>query len=101
MSANDTLSPTPAPSAAGGDDAGEAWPTSGPAKGFRVRLPIAIAALVVFGLVGAAGGAAMKKTSTTTTQAGAIANNRARGTVGGNGAAGANGANGAAGRLGG
>ena len=102
MNPNDTLPPAPAPAAAGADDAGEAWPSSGPAKGFRVRLPIAIAALVVFGLVGAAGGAAMKKTSSsTTTQSGAIAGNRARGTFGANGAAGATGANGAAGRFGG
>ncbi|HEV7864147.1 MAG TPA: hypothetical protein VGR20_15660, partial [Acidimicrobiia bacterium] len=77
MNANDTLPPVPAPSAAGGDDdASELWPSSGPAKGLRIRLPIAIAALVVFGLVGAAGGAAMKHTSSTT-QAGAIGNNRA------------------------
>ncbi len=88
MNANDILPPAPyAPeSGASGEAAGDAWPTSGPAKGMRVRLPIAIASLAVVALVGAAGGAALKHSSPTTTQAGAISNNRATGAAGANGA---------------
>src|SRR5581483_6315126 len=98
MNPDDTLPPVPpasgtpaAPAAPAADD-GELWPSSGPAKGFRVRLPIAIVALVVVALAGAAAGASLKKTTSTTTQAGAIAN-RARGNFGatGQGAKGANG----------
>ena len=99
MNPDDTLPPVPPASASAArtpDDNSELWPSSGPAKGFRVRLPIAIAALVVVALAGAAAGASLKKNPSTTSQAGAISNNRARGT---NGAAGANGANGA-GRFG-
>src|SRR2546427_4050156 len=98
MNPDDTLPPVPpAPSAApAGDDSSELWPSSGPAKGFRVRLPIAIAAVVVVALAGAAAGASLKKTPSTTSQAGAISNNRAGGTFGGaGGTAGANRANGA------
>ena len=95
-----TDTPPPVPSASptpSGDDP-DAWPASGPARGLRVRLPIAIAALVVVGLVGAAGGAAMKKSSSSATQSGAIAIGRAR--FGANGAPGANGATGANGAAG-
>src|SRR2546422_4057479 len=83
MNPDDTLPPVPpAPSAApAGDDNSELWPSSGPAKGFRVRLPIAIAAVVVVALAGAAAGASLKKTPSTTSQAGAISNNRAGGTL--------------------
>ena len=98
MNPDDMLPPAPPASPSGaaapaGD--GELWPSSGPAKGFRVRLPIAIALLVVVALAGAAAGAGLKKTPSTTSQAGAISNNRARGTGGANGAAGTNGGNGA------
>jgi hypothetical protein len=94
MNPDDTLPPVPAAPAPGADD-GELWPSSGPAKGFRVRLPIAIASLVVVALAGAAAGASLKHSPSTTTQAGAISN-RARGSFGGaNGANGATGANGA------
>lgn len=106
MNSNDTLDPIPAT----GDtsDGDDVWPTAGPAKGLRVRLPVAIACLAVVGLAGAAGGAALKKpSSATAVQAGAVGGSRA---AGANGAAGANsavgangpvGVNGAAGRLGG
>ena len=105
MNPNDTLDPIPA---AGDDDpshdAGDVWPSAGPAKGLRVRLPVAIACLAVVGLAGAAGGAALKKpSSTTAVQAGAVGGNRLPGAVGPTGAAGANGAvgpNGAAGATG-
>jgi len=93
MNPDDTLPPVPPASASASPDDGDLWPSSGPAKGFRVRLPIAVAALVVVALGGAAAGASLKKTPSTTTQAGAIGN-RARGTFGTNGA-GATGANGA------
>ncbi|HVW35194.1 MAG TPA: hypothetical protein VHL53_21860, partial [Acidimicrobiia bacterium] len=72
----DTLPPIPSATPTAAADDADVWPASGPAKGFRVRLPIAVAALVVVGLVGAAGGAALKKSSGPTTQAGAISNNR-------------------------
>lgn len=81
----------------------DVWPTAGPAKGLRVRVPIAIASLAVMALVGAAAGAALKKApASTAVQAGAVGGNRAFG-AGPNGAApnGAAGANGAPGRLGG
>jgi hypothetical protein len=92
MNPDDTLPPVP-PASAASDGTGDVWPSSGPAKGFRVRLPIAIASLVVVALAGAAAGASLKHTSSTsTTQAGAVTN-RPRGTFGGtNGAGGANGA---------
>ena len=83
-------------------DTGDLWPTAGPAKGLRIRLPVAVACLAVCALAGAAAGAALKKPeATTAVQAGGIAGGRA---FGNNGATGANGAalpNGAAGRLGG
>jgi len=108
MNPNDTLDPIPNPGDDTSGDAGDVWPTAGPAKGLRVRLPVAIACLAVVGLAGAAGGAALKKpSSTTAAQAGAVGGNRAagaNGAAGMNGAAGANGAvgpNGATARLGG
>ena len=85
MNPDDTLPPVPPASAPASADDGDLWPSSGPAKGFRVRLPIAIAALAVVALAGAAAGASLKKTTSTTTQAGAIGN-RARGNFGTNGA---------------
>ncbi|MDQ1504964.1 MAG: hypothetical protein QOD57_2691 [Actinomycetota bacterium] len=91
MNPNDTLPPVQSSAAEAGEP-GDLWPANGPAKGLRIRLPIAVAVVAVVGLVGAAGGAALKHPSSTTTQAGAIANNRANG---------ATGANGGAGRLGG
>ena len=91
----------PVPNSSGGGvgaaeaDAGDLWPTAGPAKGLRVRLPVAIACAAVVALAGAAAGAALKKpAAATAVQAGGIGGNRA---LGNNGAAGAN----AAGRLGG
>jgi hypothetical protein len=88
------------PEASGDSD--ELWPTAGPAKGLRIRLPIAIACLAVVALAGAAAGATLKKPpSNSTVQAGAIGRNRANGAAGTSGAAGANGAAGAAGRFGG
>jgi hypothetical protein len=92
MNPDDTLPPVPPASGSPADDA-DLWPSSGPGKGFRVRLPIAIASLVVVALAGAAAGASLKHTSSTTTQAGAISN-RARNFPGatGEGATGANGA---------
>ena len=103
MNANDTLPPIPtSPEATAGNEPDELWPTNGPAKGLRVRLPIAIVALAVVGLVGVAGGASLKKSSSTT-QGGALAGaNRGLGNFpagavpGGNGGTGGNG-----GRLGG
>ena len=107
MNSNDTLDPIPTaddPRA----DAGDAWPSGGPTKGLRVRIPVAIACLAVVGLAGAAGGAALKKpSSSTAVQAGAVGGNRAtnpNGAAGMNGATGANGAvgpNGATTRFGG
>jgi hypothetical protein len=99
MNPTDTLPPVPSGDETGRGD--EAWPAAGPAKGLRVRLPIAIACLAVVGFGGAAAGAALKKpSSTTTVQSGAVRGNRANGATGTNGAASANGANGAAGRFG-
>ena len=99
MNSNDTLDSSPTADDTSDDDA-DVWPTAGPAKGLRVRLPVAIACLAVVGLAGAAGGAALKRPSeTTAVQAGAIGGNRATGAsgaVGPNGAAGANGAAGTA-----
>ena len=109
MNSNDTLPPVE-PSLSGGgagaaeDDGGDLWPTAGPAKGLRIRLPIAIAALAVMALVGAAAGASLKKSSSATAvQAGAVGGNRAAGASAPNGATGANGAatNGVGGRFGG
>ena len=88
------------PEASGDSD--ELWPTAGPAKGLRVRLPIAVACLAVVALAGAAAGATLKKpSSNSTVQAGAIGRNRANGAAGTNGSAGTNGAAGATGRFGG
>ena len=106
MSDNETLPPIPTPSGGGVGaaeaDTGDVWPTAGPAKGLRVRLPIAIACLAVVALAGAAAGAALKKpSSTTAVQAGAVGRDRGNGAAGANGATGANGAAGAAGRFGG
>ena len=102
---NDDLPPVPNSSGGGAGaaeaDAGDLWPTAGPAKGLRVRLPVAIACAAVVALAGAAAGAALKKpAAATSVQAGGIGGNRA---LGNNGAAGANGAAGpnAAGRFGG
>jgi len=102
MNDDETLPPIPTSSGGGvgaaGADASDAWPTAGPAKGLRIRLPIAIACLAVVALAGAAAGATLKKpSSTSTVQAGAIGRNRANGAAGTNGATGANGA---AGRFG-
>jgi hypothetical protein len=101
MNANETLPPVDPsfPSGGGGraavDDTGDLWPTAGPAKGLRIRLPIAIAALAVMALAGAAAGASLKKSpASTAVQAGAVGGNRANGAAGTTGAAGA-------GRLGG
>lgn len=82
------------------NESDDAWPTAGPTKGLRVRLPIAIAALAVVAFGGVAAGATLKKSPSSTVQAGAIGANRGT-AVGANGAAGANGANGAAGTAGG
>jgi hypothetical protein len=108
MNSNDTLDPIPTAGDPSADDAGDVWPTAGPAQGLRVRLPIAIACLAVVGLAGAAGGAALKKpASSTALQAGAVGGNRAagaNGAAGMNGGAGANGVaapNGGAARFGG
>jgi hypothetical protein len=80
-------------------DSADVWPTATTAKGLRVRLPIAIAALAVVGLVGAAAGASLKKpASSATVQAGAVGGNRPAG--GANGATGANGGPGATGLAG-
>ena len=85
----------------------DAWPTAGPTKGLRVRLPIAVAALAVVAFGGVAAGATLKKAPTSTVQAGAVGANRGTGTrangaTGSNGAAGTNGATGTAGgRFGG
>jgi len=102
MNDDETLPPIPQSSGGGVGaaeaDGGDAWPTAGPAKGLRIRLPIAIACLAVVALAGAAAGATLKKpSSTSTVQAGAIGRNRANGAAGTNGATGANGA---AGRFG-
>src|SRR5205823_1502917 len=105
MNPEDTLPPAPSGSPSSvpaGGAGGELWPTSGPAKGFRVRLPVAVAAAVVIALAGAAAGASLKKgSSSSSTQAGAIANRPRNlgGATGTNGTTGANGANGA-GRFG-
>ena len=104
MNDDETLPPIPTSSGGGvgaaGADASDAWPTAGPAKGLRIRLPIAIACLAVVALAGAAAGATLKKpSSTSAVQAGAIGRNRANGATGTNGSAGTNGA--AAGRFGG
>ena len=106
MNDDETLPPIPTSSGGGvgaaGADGSDAWPTAGPAKGLRIRLPIAIACLAVVALAGAAAGATLKKpSSNSTVQAGAIGRNRANGAAGTDGAAGANGAAGAAGRFGG
>lgn len=96
MNPNDTLEPIPNSGDDTSGDAGDVWPTAGPAKGLRVRVPVAIACLAVVGLAGAAGGAALKKpSSATAAQAGAVGGNRAAG------ANGAVGPNGATARLGG
>ena len=109
MNSNDTLPPVE-PSLSGGGagaaegDAGDLWPTAGPAKGLRIRLPIAVAALAVMALVGAAAGASLKKSSSTTAvQAGAVGGNRAAGASAPNGATAGNGIapNGVGGRAGG
>ena len=79
------------------------WPTAGPAKGLRVRLPIAVAALAVVAFGGVAAGATLKKAPEPTVQAGSVGGNRPNGAAGANGAVGANGAagaNGATGRFG-
>src|SRR5581483_5181318 len=86
----------------------DVWPTAGPTKGLRIRLPIAIAALAVVAFGGAAAGASLKKAPSSTVQAGAVGTNRgsgarANGATGTNGATAANGAtgaNGAGGRFG-
>jgi hypothetical protein len=88
MNDDETLPSTPESSGGGVGaaeaDAGDAWPTAGPAKGLRIRLPIAIACLAVVALAGAAAGATLKKpSSTSTVQAGAIGRNRASGAGGG------------------
>jgi hypothetical protein len=106
MNDDETLPPIPSSSGGGvgaaEPDAGDPWPSAGPAKGLRIRLPIAIACLAVVALAGAAAGAALKKpSSTTAVQAGAVGGNPANGATGANGAAGTNGAAGAAGRFGG
>jgi hypothetical protein len=77
------------------NESDDAWPTAGPTKGLRVRLPIAIAALAVVAFGGVAAGATLKKSPSSTVQAGAVGANRA------NGAAGATGTNGATGTAGG
>ena len=112
MNHDETLPPV-ANSSGGGvgsaeADTGDLWPTAGPAKGLRIRLPVAIACLAVCALAGAAAGAALKKpAAATAVQAGGLGGNRAfgsNGATGANGAAlpnGATGANGAAGRFGG
>src|SRR5690348_14270276 len=99
MNPDETLPPVPpssGPAPAGGEPAGDAWPASGPAKGFRIKLPVAIVAAVVIGLAGAAAGASLKKTpASSTSQSGAVAN-RPRNFGGASGTGtGANGANGA------
>jgi hypothetical protein len=82
MNPSDTLPPE------ANGDTDEPWPTAGPAKGLRIRLPIAIACLAVVALAGAAAGASLKKpSSTTAVQAGAVGRNRADGAAGANGAA--------------
>jgi hypothetical protein len=95
MNANETLPPVDPSFPSGGgagaavDDAGDLWPTAGPAKGLRIRLPIAIAALAVMALAGAAAGASLKKSpASTAVQAGAVGGNRANGAAGTSGAAG-------------
>src|SRR5581483_1044365 len=99
MNPDDTLPAVPPTPASGAADDGELWPSSGPAKGFRVRLPIAIASLVVVALAGAAAGASLKhSSSSTSTQAGAIAN-RARNFGGATGANGTGRAPGAGGGV--
>ena len=102
MNPTDTLPPLPPdPAASSGASSGpaadEQWPAAGPSKGMRIRLPIAIAALVVVAFGGVAAGATLKKTPAITTQAGSVRGNRA---FGGNGTAGANGGTGAAGANG-
>jgi hypothetical protein len=82
------------PAAAASSPADDVWPAAGPAKGLRVRLPIAVAALAVVAFGGVAAGAALKKTPAATVQAGAVGGSRAFGV---NGGAGANGS----GRFGG
>lgn len=99
MNANDTV---PSRSPSSGSDVGaaysesdELWPTNGPAKGLRVRLPLAIGALAVVALVGVAAGAALKNPSSTSTQGGAVAGaNRGPGNLPASGAPSGNGATG-------
>ncbi len=94
MNANDTLPPIETPeggAGAAGDGAGDVWPTNGPAKGLRVRLPVAVASLAVVALVGAAAGAALKPSSSTSVQARATFGNPAAGAAVANGVPGANG----------
>ena len=80
----------------------DVWPTAGPAKGLRVRLPIAVATLAIVAFGGVAAGATLKKAApASTVQAGTIGGNRANGAFGASGASGANGAAGATGRFGG
>jgi hypothetical protein len=82
----------------------DVWPTAGPAKGLRVRLPIAVAALAVVAFGGVAAGATLKKAPESTVQTGSVGGLRPNGAAGANGAVGANGAagaNGATGRFGG
>jgi hypothetical protein len=90
MNDDETLPPIPKSSGGGVGaaeaDAGDAWPTAGPAKGLRIRLPIAIACLAVVALAGAAAGATLKKpASNSTVQAGAIGRNQANGAAGATG----------------
>ena len=59
------------------NDGDEVWPSAGPPKGLRIRLPIALAALAVVAFGGAAAGAALKKApASTAVQAGAVGGNR-------------------------
>ena len=72
------------------DSSDEAWSTSGPAKGLRLRLPVAAAVLVAVALLGVAGGASLEHSSSTTAVAAAAAGSNAAGAVPGtSGAAGA------------
>jgi len=99
MTPIDTLPPVPAGDENAADDV---WPATGPAKGLRVRLPIAVACLAVVAFAGAAAGAALKKpAAATTVQSGAVRGNRGAGANGANGANGAAGVNGTGGRFGG
>lgn len=94
MNANDTL--PPASDAEAGAGADELWPTNGPAKGLRVRLPIAIVALAVVGFVGVAAGASLKEPSSSTQNGAVAGGDRGPGNFGANGTPGGTG-----GRLGG